>query len=397
MAQVSTTATAGWERQRRTPALSTGISLGVRDHMTRKSFASTLRADIFTSILCSPEAGLLVYLVFSTANPRNTSLYLHKLPHKTNAPLVLLKDIEGCFVPFFVKDRLFAYTDFQTPNFRIVHIDLDSPDPAHWKNTVLETSEKIQQFAVAGDQVFVTRVNRFNTNLEAFESYGRRQKELLKSISGSIDLLNSGPASNRLFYSESSIGEPPSVHCYDAVQRTQDRCELFNSAFDSFEISVQEVTYPSRDGTLIPLLLATHKRLVDAGPVPTFLTGYGGFGSCVTPRFTAFATFLIEQGFLFAVPALRGGAELGEAWHRAGMRHNRQNAFDDFVAAAEWLIASGHSDAKRIAIGGGCKCRPVGWGSNHTKAGSISRSDLSRTTSGHGAIPPLRLCLPLER
>ena len=95
------------------------------------------------------------------------------------------------------------------------------------------------------------------------------------------------------------------------------------------------------------------RDLLHSGPLPTFLTGYGGFGSCVTPRFTAFATFLIEQGLLFAVPALRGGSELGEQWHRAGKRENRQNSFDDFIAAAEWLISEGRSARGRIAIGGG--------------------------------------------
>jgi prolyl oligopeptidase len=83
------------------------------------------------------------------------------------------------------------------------------------------------------------------------------------------------------------------------------------------------------------------------------LTGYGGFGSCVTPRFTAFGTFLMEQGFLFAVPALRGGSELGEEWHLAGKRDKRQNSFDDFIAAAEWLLTQGRSAPRRIAIGGG--------------------------------------------
>ncbi len=115
----------------------------------------------------------------------------------------------------------------------------------------------------------------------------------------------------------------------------------------------KRLAYPSKDGTSIPLFLAARRDLLHSGPLPTFLTGYGGFGSCVTPRFTAFATFLIEQGLLFAVPALRGGSELGEQWHRAGKRENRQNSFDDFIAAAEWLISEGRSARDRIAIGGG--------------------------------------------
>src|SRR5205823_10312818 len=108
--------------------------------------------------------------------------------------------------------------------------------------------------------------------------------------------------------------------------------------FEPSTVAVEEVTYSSKDGTLIPLLLAARKGLLHSGNLPTFLTGYGGFGSCVTPRFTAFATFLIEQGFLFAVPALRGGSELGEKWHLAGKREKRQNTFNDFLAASEWLL-----------------------------------------------------------
>ncbi|MGB8581320.1 MAG: prolyl oligopeptidase family serine peptidase [Candidatus Sulfotelmatobacter sp.] len=118
-------------------------------------------------------------------------------------------------------------------------------------------------------------------------------------------------------------------------------------------LSKRLASYASKDGTSIPLFLAARKDLLHLRPLPTFLTGYGGFGSCVTPRFTAFATFLIEQGLLFAVPALRGGSELGEQWHRAGKRQNRQNSFDDFIAAAEWLLSEGRSTHGRIAIGGG--------------------------------------------
>jgi len=126
-----------------------------------------------------------------------------------------------------------------------------------------------------------------------------------------------------------------------------------NISFAPSEIEINEAAYSSRDGTSVPILLARRKDLIHSGPLPTFLTGYGGFGSCVTPRFTAFASFLIEQGFLFVVPALRGGSELGEQWHKAGMRENRQNSFDDFMAAAEWLVSEGRSKAGHIAIGGG--------------------------------------------
>ena len=145
-------------------------------------------------------------------------------------------------------------------------------------------------------------------------------------------------ATEKLFYSYTSISKPAAIYCYDT--RREEAVAWRKRILHSILLRSQsrKLHTPPTDGTSVPLFLAARKDLLHSGPLPTFLTGYGGFGSCVTPRFTAFATFLMEQGFLFAVPALRGGSELGEQWHRAGKRENRQNSFDDFVAAAEWLI-----------------------------------------------------------
>ena len=179
------------------------------------------------------------------------------------------------------------------------------------------------------------------------------RKDVPFSPHGTIDLLNPTNRSDSFFYSYTSIAQPPAVYCYSTREEKSCLWQEANVPFDPSVIAVEETRYPSKDGTSIPFLLAARRDLLHSGPLPTFLTGYGGFGSCVTPRFTAFATFLIEQGLLFAVPALRGGSELGEQWHQAGKREHRQNSFDDFIAAAEWLISEGRSARGRIAIGGG--------------------------------------------
>ena len=309
--------------------------------------------NLFVGVLYSPEANLLAFPVFSTGKLRRTSLYLQKIGNASDHPKPLLQDIEGSFVPFFVRGELFAYTDYAAPNFRVVRIDVVSPDPARWRDVVPETNQRIQQFAVAGDQIFITRIERFATSIEVFRLHGDGKGEVVFSALGSIDLLNNTMKSEKVFYSQTSIHQPPSIRCYDARQKKLYTCDESALALDGCEIEVEECVYPSRDKTMVPLLVAARKDRLHLGPLPTFLSGYGGFASCVTPRFTAFATFLMEQGFLFAVPALRGGSELGEEWHRAGMRENRQNAFDDFIAAAEWLIAEGRAAPGRIAIGGG--------------------------------------------
>jgi len=323
-----------------------------RSNDTEVFFAGE-QANLFIGVDCSPVANLLAFPVFTTGKSPRTSIYVRKLSNSDHQPMLLLKDIEGCFAPFFVKDQLLAYTDYEAPNLRIVHVDIASPDPRNWQDIVPETTQRIQQFAVAGDQIFVTRIERFVTKVEAYRLQGDPRGETVFSTCGSIDLLNRTTNSGKLFYSETSITRPPAVQCYDVYLKKLFKVDEAKYEFAPHEIEVQEVEYPSRNGTLVPMLLAAREDRRRSASLPTFLTGYGGFGSCVTPRFTAFATFLIERGFLFAVPALRGGSERGEQWHRAGMGGRRQNSFDDFIAAAEWLMADGSAKGDSLAIGGG--------------------------------------------
>ena len=308
--------------------------------------------NLFLGILDSPEGDCLAYAVFRAGKRPTTSLYLHSL-EPVQAPKLLLRNVEGCFAPFFAQGQLFAYTDCAALNFRIVSIDLDDPDPTHWRDIVPQSDHRIQQFTVAGDRIFVTRVDRFSTQIEAFGIKDGEKKNAPFSPHGTVDLLNPSNRTDSLFYSYTSIAQPPTLNCYRTGEEKSCLWQEPNVPFDPSFIAVEETSYPSKDGTSIPLLIAARKDLLHSGPLPTFLTGYGGFGSCVTPRFTAFVTFLIEQGSLYAVPALRGGSELGEQWHRAGQGNQRQNAFDDFIAAAEWLLLRRRSAKGRIAVGGG--------------------------------------------
>jgi prolyl oligopeptidase len=309
--------------------------------------------NLFLGILSSPESNLLAYVISFTGKSPRTSLYLQAMSSKPSEAKLVVAEIKGCFVPFFVRDQLLAFTDFAAPNFRIVQIDSARPDPANWHDIVPESDKRIQQFSVAGDQVFVTRIDRFSTSVQAFGLEGGRKEAPHFPSGGTIDFLNRTNATDQLFYSHTSISEPAAVYCYDTRREEVIPWNEISTPGDFSEIAVEETAYTSTDGTSVPLFLAAREDLLHSGPLPTFLTGYGGFGSCVTPRFTAFATFLMEQGFLFAVPALRGGSELGEEWHRAGQRENRQNSFNDFMAAAEWLIREQRSIPGQMAIGGG--------------------------------------------
>jgi prolyl oligopeptidase len=307
---------------------------------------------MFLGILHSLETKLLGYVVYSTGTCPRTSVFLHKTEPGA-VPTLVVENIVGHFAPFFVRDQLFAYTDVGAPNFRIVRIELTNPDPPHWRDVVPESHQGIQNFAIAGEQIFISRTDRFSCRVERFDLDGNQKSDLIPSTHGTVDLLNPTYLGTDLFYRSTSMTKPSVLYCHDTQSEKTSIWDQTKIPFDPALIAVEEVVYKSKDGTPIPLLLAARKDLIHSGPLPTFLTGYGGFGSCVTPRFTAFATFLMEQGFLFAVPALRGGSELGEQWHIAGKRDKRQNSFDDFIASAEWLLLQGRSAPGRIAIGGG--------------------------------------------
>jgi len=325
---------------------------GTERSQDREVFFAGEKPNLFLGILNSPQAQLLAFVVFSAGKQPSTSIYLSTLSPEA-VPKLLLCGIEGYFIAFFVRGELLAFTDFGAPNFRIVQIDITAADPTHWRDVVPESDRRIQRFAVAGDQIFVTRVDRFSTKVEAFGLDGERKKGIPFPPHGSIDLLNRTDTTDKLFCSYASISKPTTVYCYEPRSTQVSVWEEVNVPFDPSIVALEEVTYSSKDGTSVPLLLAARKDLLHSGALPTFIAGYGGFCSCVTPRFTAFATFLLEQGFLFAVPALRGGSELGEEWHLVGRREKRQNSFDDFIAAAEWLITQGRSAFERVAIGGG--------------------------------------------
>jgi prolyl oligopeptidase len=328
-------------------------SFGTERSQDCKLFVAGERPNLFLGILHSAEAKLLAYVVVHTGKTPSSSVYVQQVQSEPRSVRSLLQQIPGSFVPFFVRDQFLACTDLEAPNFRIVRIDLDDPKPSHWHDVVPETDRRVQQFGVAGGDIFVTRVDRFSTNVEAFDIHGGRRECVAFPAHATIDFLNRTTSSDILFCSDTCVSAPAAIYSYNPRDKLVLRWDKLGATFDLPAISVEETEFASKDGTLVPIFLAAREDLLHCGALPTFLTGYGGFGSCVTPRFTAFATFLMERGYLFAVPALRGGSELGEQWHRAGKREHRQNAFDDLIGAAEWLIAQGRSMEGQIAVGGG--------------------------------------------
>src|SRR5260370_30228208 len=242
----------------------------------REVFVAGEEPNLFLGIIHSRETKVLAYTVFSAGKRPHMSIYLH-LMETGASPRLLLHNIEGCFVPFFMRGHLLGFTDLAAPNFRIVRIDVSDADPGHWHVIVPESDRRIRQFAVAGDQIFVTRVDRFSTRTETFGLDGQRKKGISFPAHGTVNLLNGKNLTDKLFFSHTSICKLPTFYCDDTHKEEMLVWEEANAPLDPSVIAVEEVAYNSKDGTSVPLFLAARKDLLCSGALPTFLTGYGGF------------------------------------------------------------------------------------------------------------------------
>ncbi len=305
-----------------------------------------------TSALSQDGRHLMVTVVYGSAADQ-TELYVKDLT-RANAPYVpLIRGIPARFQADMTGDRVYVYTNWKAPNRRIVAFDLAHPDTSHWQVLVPEGPVPIADLTLAGGRLFVTLLDHVKSRLLVCGPDGRTQHEIefpaLGSVSGVSGLWNEPAA----YFTFTSFHIPKTIYRYDVPTQRQTVWWRSNApvASDAFELS--QVWYPSRDGTKIPMFVLAPKGAKLDGSHPTFLTGYGGFGMSETPYFSSTAVQWVEHGGVFAMPNLRGGAEFGEQWHRNGMLDKKQNSFDDFIAAAEYLIHAGYTSPQKLAIVGG--------------------------------------------
>lgn len=282
-----------------------------------------------------------------------TSFYV-QTPEAGSSPICVVNDATFSLGPALIGDKVLALTDRDAPNLRIVAICLREEGDPEWVDIVPETKDKIQQWVVTSDRILVSYVREAETRVRVFDLEGNEKQEWPTRTGGrTVRFLAASPVSDEVVIECESFAIPPatllcSVH--------SNRFELWAQTappFRSDKYRYTQTFYSSNDGTQIPIFLVGRQDVLKQGCHPTIMTSYGGYGISMTPRFSVFVAFLLERGCLFALPSIRGGSELGSEWHNAAKRRNRQTAFDDFLEAAKWLIASGRTTADRLAIFGG--------------------------------------------
>ena len=251
-------------------------------------------------------------------------------------------------------DNKFIFqTDYNAPNFKIILIDPLKPGKDNWEIIVPESDYVISNASPVGDKLIVTYLVDANTAVSVFNLKGEKLYDVQLPGIGAAHGFYGIKNETKVFYSFESFTSPKTIYTYDIEEN---KSELFKSPKLDFDFSLyetKEIFYESKDGTRIPLFIVHKKDLELDGNNPTLLYGYGGFDISMTPSFSSTRLPLLENGAIYAMACLRGGNEYGEKWHRAGMLDKKQNVFDDFIAAAEYLINNKYTSPEYLAVLGG--------------------------------------------
>jgi prolyl oligopeptidase len=260
---------------------------------------------------------------------------------------------KAVFEPEAHGGAFYVRTNEGAPRYRLFRVDPARPERSAWKEIVPEGPGTLEGAAVVGGRLALQVMVRAAHRLEIRDLEGRLEREVALPTLGKVSLPSGEADGDRAYFSFESFTVPPEVHELSLSTGTARPFFRPRLPIDPERFAVEQVDYPSKDGTLVSMFLVHRRDVKPDGQVPVRLEGYGGFNISITPGFHARLYPWLERGGLVALPNLRGGGEYGEAWHEAGMLHRKQNVFDDFAAAAEWLARSGWSRPGRIAIRGG--------------------------------------------
>jgi prolyl oligopeptidase len=303
--------------------------------------------------LClTSDATRLGILAYRTLENTHIDFYLR--PFDSEAlPELVVAATDCSFRPRLIPGRVLAITDRDAPNLRIVEIRVPNSGKPEWLDVVSEDDYRINDWLVVGERIFVSYIRQTATHISIFGLTGENLGEMVIPKDETVRMIGGSHESDELLIEAESLTEPISIFRYSPASNKRTLWAQRSIPFDSPNYSHTQVWYTSKDGTRIPMFLMGRRDVLDSGTHPTIMTAYGGYGVSMTPQFSIFVTFLVERGCLFALPSIRGGSEFGAEWHNAAKRRKRQTAYDDFLCAAEWLLKTGRTIPKKLAIFGG--------------------------------------------
>lgn len=248
--------------------------------------------------------------------------------------------------------KLYILTNLYSPNFKIVTVDAAEPKPAAWKDLIPQTTNVLTA-STGGGKIFAEYLKDATSFVEQYDMNGRLERTIALPAVGSAGGFGTKKEEKETYYTFTNYVYPPTIFKLDIATGASTVYKKSGVQFDPSLYESKQVFYKSKDGTKIPMIITYKKGTVLNGHNPTLLYAYGGFSISLTPAFSTSNIVLLEHGGIYAVPNLRGGGEYGEKWHKAGIKMKKQNVFDDFIAAAEYLIKNKYTSKDYLAISGG--------------------------------------------
>ncbi len=294
------------------------------------------------------------WLVITAANATSgNELYVQSLA-KPNAPIVpLVSNMLSNSNVLHADDQYFYIeTDWNAPNNRVVKAPINNPTPEHWTDVIAET-QQVLNATTAGGYLFCSYLKDAVSQVLQYDFKGQKVRTVELPGVGTASGFSGKATAKEVYFSFTSYIYPSTIFKYDLLHGTATIFKQPKVQFNPADYASKQVFYTSKDGTKVPMIITYKKGLVLNGKNPTVLYGYGGFNINLTPAFSTANIVLLENGGIYAVPNLRGGGEYGKNWHDAGIKTKKQNVFDDFIAAAEYLKAQHYTSTEYLAISGG--------------------------------------------
>ena len=254
-----------------------------------------------------------------------------------------------------VNGALYVLTDIDAPRYRLVAADPSDPsNTSLWRDILPESEDLLESVSVVGGQLWAVYLHNASNRVVRCDLDGSNPRVVsLPSEVGSVGGFGGKMDATELYYAFTSFTQPTSIYKLDIASGESTLWSMPDVAFDPSEFEARQEWYTSKDGTRVPMFIVHKKGLEKDGTNPTLLYAYGGFNISLTPSFSASNIAFLERGGIYAMPNLRGGGEFGEAWHKAGMLLDKQNVFDDFFAAGDYLVEQGYTSHEKLAIAGG--------------------------------------------
>ena len=304
----------------------------------------------FSAQVTSDEKFLIISESEST---HGNALYIRNLATKHDFLNLTTSFEYNYHVVDHVNDHLYILTNYRSPKYRLIKININSLDIGNWRDVIPERKDVLESCVLAGGKIIATYIEDVKSRVEVYSLEGEKLSQIKLPTIGTVAGISASKNHDVAFYTFTSFTVPASV--YKLNTKTFES-ELFFAPeidFDFENYETKQVFSKSKDGTDIPIFIVHKKGIELNGKNPTILYGYGGFNYTVKPTFSTARLVWLENGGVFALANIRGGGEYGENWYRSGTKLNKQNVFDDFISAAEYLIAQGYTSNKKLAIQGG--------------------------------------------